>query len=469
MAEFSIPRVNHAYRTAGDIFRSRNGPIDPSGRLYDLSDRPLFCSSSNMRNEVVIGGSDHALYAIDVTDPRKRPVTMYTKTHGHTDWVTTVAHLPSGQVLSGAMDGKICLWSAHSRSTCTDLSRESTHPVSKIVTDLRYDTAIACSYDGNIEIYSFPSNDGPSTSGTSTTVARRSLGGGSRLPTMRIAPCKVLQGHSQPVLEASYHQGTLVTGDKGGSLMVWDLQAGQPLHRFRAHPGAVTNIHCSDSGNIIISAAVDGYVKIWDPRSSGSGLVHKIPVHVQASNPQPVMTRPSRVAPGGRVSAGSAVYTGRGNATRPSASTSTSTATPSAGPTGAPVGVMAVTFARGSNADLNYIVTGGGSAADSRLCVLDARMLGESPEAPPILAQYEHHRNGVYSLCIVGDDVVFSGDGVGTLLCHHLIDGEVDDGRACLKYGLGASASGAVRGIHCVGNKIVTAGEDGKALVFDYE
>lgn len=469
MSDFSIPRVNHAYRTSGEIFRGRNGPVDPAGRVYDLSDRPLFCSSSNMRNEVVIGGSDHALYAIDVLDPRRRPITMYTKTHGHTDWVTSVAHLPSGQVLSGAMDGKLCLWSASSRSTCVDLSRESTHPVSKIVTDLRYETAIACSYDGNIEIYSFPSDEGMGSS-SSSAVARRSVGGGSRMPTMRMGPSKILRGHTQPVLEASYHQNTLVTGDKGGSIMVWDMHQGQALHRFRAHPGAVTNLFCSDSGNIIISAAVDGYVKIWDPRSSGSGLVHKIPVHVQASNPQPVMTRPSRVAPGGRVSAGSAAYSGRGNATRPAiaSSAASSSATPAA-TNGAPVAVMAVTYARGSNTDLNYIITGGGSASDSRLCVIDARMLGEDVNTPPLLAQYDHHRNGIYSLCVVGDDVVLSGDGVGTLLCHHLIEGDVDDGRACLKYGLGASATGAVRSIHCLGNKVVTAGEDGKAMVFDYE
>lgn len=464
---FSIPRVNHSYRTAGDIFRSSNGPIDPAGRVYDLSDRPLFCSSSNMRNEVVIGGSDHALYAIDVLDPRKRPVTMYTKTNGHTDWVTSVAHLPSGQVLSGAMDGKLCLWSAHSRTTCSDLTRDSTHPVSKILADLRYDTAIACSYDGNIEIYSFPENTIPSSS-TSNAVARRSLGGNSRSFMARIAPTRVLQGHSQPVLEASYHQGILATGDKAGSLMVWDIQQGQALHRFRAHPGAITNIYCSDSG-IIISAAVDGYVKIWDPRSSGSGLVHKIPVHVQASNPQPVMTRPSRVAPGGRVSASSAVHNGRGIARPSPAANSSLSSNSSTAPSGAPVSVMAVTFARGSNSDLNYIVTGGGSPSDSRLCVIDARMLNVSSDAPPVLAQYNHHRNGIYSLCIVGDDVVLSGDGMGTLLCHHLVEGDVDDSRACLKYGLGASAAGAVRAINCLSNKVVTAGEDGKVLVFDYE
>lgn len=32
-----------------------DSPSEPSGRLLDLSDRPIMCSSSNMRNEVVFG------------------------------------------------------------------------------------------------------------------------------------------------------------------------------------------------------------------------------------------------------------------------------------------------------------------------------------------------------------------------------------------------------------------------------
>ena len=73
------------------------------GRVIDISDRLLICSSSNMRNELVVGSADHALYSIDVfasEQPSKgaidssrrggrKPYTvMYSKTCGHTDWVT---------------------------------------------------------------------------------------------------------------------------------------------------------------------------------------------------------------------------------------------------------------------------------------------------------------------------------------------------------------------------------------------
>ena len=31
----------------------------------------------------------------------------YTKQYGHTEWVTTVAHLDDGKVISGGMDSKV--------------------------------------------------------------------------------------------------------------------------------------------------------------------------------------------------------------------------------------------------------------------------------------------------------------------------------------------------------------------------
>lgn len=89
-------RTNFAPMTQSDMFL--NPPLDPAGRRVDVSDRLLICSSSNMRNEVVVGGSDHALYSINVNDPASKPITMYNKSNGHTDWVTSVTHLADGQV-----------------------------------------------------------------------------------------------------------------------------------------------------------------------------------------------------------------------------------------------------------------------------------------------------------------------------------------------------------------------------------
>jgi hypothetical protein len=69
----------------------------------------------------------------------------------------------------------------------------------------------------------------------------------------------------------------------------------------------------------------------------------------------------------------------------------------------------------------------------------------------------------------VGEQCVLSGDGLGTLLSHHLLASSLDSPRACLKYGVGASQHSAVRAISCANGKVVTAGEDGKVLIFDYD
>eukprot|EP01036_Dinobryon_divergens_P039856 gene39856-52606_t len=100
------PRLGHCPLTAAHPFLKHPVHIPDNaiiGRVIDVSDRLLICSSSNMRNEVVVGSADHALYSIDVLasdQPAKgtldssrrggrKPYTvMYSKTCGHTDWVT---------------------------------------------------------------------------------------------------------------------------------------------------------------------------------------------------------------------------------------------------------------------------------------------------------------------------------------------------------------------------------------------
>lgn len=90
----------------------RSGPVDPSGVLLDVSDRPSMCSAANWgSSEVVIGSSDHALYVVDVRNGKLKR-TLYGKQSGHAEWVTCVAFCPDGKVLSG----KQCRTAAHSVS-----------------------------------------------------------------------------------------------------------------------------------------------------------------------------------------------------------------------------------------------------------------------------------------------------------------------------------------------------------------
>ena len=96
----------------------KSGPIDPQGKMVDVSDRPNTCISVR-GSEAVIGSTDHALYVIDIAKGIKSR-TLYTKACGHTEWVTCCTHLNDGRLVSGGMDGKLCLWGA-SGARCVDL------------------------------------------------------------------------------------------------------------------------------------------------------------------------------------------------------------------------------------------------------------------------------------------------------------------------------------------------------------
>ena len=59
----------------------------------------------------VVGSADHGLKEVEISSGKVLR-NLYTKTAGHSEWVTCVAYLPNGSIVSGGMDSKLCLWSA---------------------------------------------------------------------------------------------------------------------------------------------------------------------------------------------------------------------------------------------------------------------------------------------------------------------------------------------------------------------
>jgi len=96
------------------------------------------------------------------------------------------------------------------------------------------------------------------------------------------------------------------------------------------------------------------------------------------------------------------------------------------------------------------------AAADNTIKVLDSQTNFEV-----ITATLADHKDFVYTLEVI-DSIVVSGSGNGWILFHDLLS----PGRKCL-YGLGAHQH-AVRCIGCLPDKLVTAGDDGKAMIFSY-
>lgn len=49
---------------------------------------------------MVIGGSDHALYIMEASTGKLKR-TLFGKTAGHSEWVTSAIYTPEGHVISG--------------------------------------------------------------------------------------------------------------------------------------------------------------------------------------------------------------------------------------------------------------------------------------------------------------------------------------------------------------------------------
>jgi len=237
----------------------RTGPVDEAGTLEDLSDRPLLCGDADWANgHAVVGGSDHALYVLDAATGRRKR-TLHGRDRGHAEWVTSVACLPDGRILSGAMDAKLCLWSAGS-TACRDL-RDHSGPVSAVVRAGGAGWAASASYDKTVRLWDCAG-------------AGRGAGGCAQ----------ALSGHRAPVLclDASEDGGSLVSGDRGGSVLLWDAAGGASSARFaELHGGHATAARFvrGTGGTQALTGGQDGCVCLLDRRAPG-GPAARAAVHV---------------------------------------------------------------------------------------------------------------------------------------------------------------------------------------------
>jgi WD40 repeat protein len=229
-------------RSSSNVLDYSQPPIDPAGDLIDVSDRPISCSSYNGVNEIVFGGTDHALYAIDISNPRQSATKLYSKKWGHSDWVTSCTHLTNGRVLSVGMDNKLCLWSTDKRR-CQEFHHHN-RSITQVVAGQNC-MAYSASYDG--------------------CVASWSLDGGERA-TENAKPVQIWKGHKSPVLELAFRDNLVASGGKDGAMLCWDTTSGECVIRTRAHDASITSLLLPDQDQSVITGGADGCVKLWDIR-----------------------------------------------------------------------------------------------------------------------------------------------------------------------------------------------------------
>lgn len=80
---------------------------------------------------------------------------------------------------------------------------------------------------------------------------------------------KILEGHTAEVafIAMRNEDNLLATGDKKGTILIWDINKGEVLNELKAHQLEITHLEFSQNGNILASASYDGTIKIWDTKT----------------------------------------------------------------------------------------------------------------------------------------------------------------------------------------------------------
>ena len=253
------------------VFPGAAGPVDPAGRVATVSERNLFCLSVH-GDHAVVGGADHGLHEIELRGgaagaPLRRRRELYTRAHGHSEWVTDVAHLPDGRVVSAGMDSKLCVWNAAGAPRCAELLGH-TGSVS----------AVRVSADGASRSQRRTTN--PSAVAPRRRRRRRHAAAGAPRAG---APAR-LRGRRAGVGRPRRRRRRV--GPRRGA-------AATALGRHGGHATALA----TDGSDALLSGGQDGVVRLWDLRAAsqaaetavhGAGAVNEL-VHHRLPSGQPLV------------------------------------------------------------------------------------------------------------------------------------------------------------------------------------
>ena len=189
---------------------------------------------------VVTGSGDHGLRVYNLRSG-KQSRQLYSKRYGHSDWVTSVAILNDGRVLSGSMDKRLCLWEK-GVVKCQDLVGHN-GSISKVAVDDN-NVAISAAYDSSLLVW--------------------------RLDGLECVQ-GLFHGHKEAVMEFAWANSLCVSGDRSGGIAIWDINTGKALLSRQGHAGAVSKIHLHSDGsnsNLILSGGLrDGKLNVLDMRT----------------------------------------------------------------------------------------------------------------------------------------------------------------------------------------------------------
>lgn len=206
-----------------------------SGRVVDVSDRNILCMAIS-GEKAVLGSADHGVKELDIRSGRQCR-NLYSKRCGHSEWVSSVAYVPDGRIISGAQDSKLCVWNA-TGVNCVDLNGH-VGSISRVRVDGQGKLAISSSYDKSLCVWNLRSN-------------------------RSVACCT---GHNAPVMDFVWIENIVASGDRNGVVKLWDSDHAQCNGTLKGHSGHITAMLAIDEGApSIITGAQDGQVRVWDLR-----------------------------------------------------------------------------------------------------------------------------------------------------------------------------------------------------------
>jgi len=204
---------------------------------------------------VATGSGDHGIRVYNV-DSGVFSRELYSKKYGHHEWVTSLSYLNNGRLLSGGMDNLLCLWDA--KGVRCDFLKGHDGSISKVMTD-DYNVGVSSSYDTTMMIWD--------------------------LDTKKSAT-RLMGVHKEPVLDFDWHNSLLVSGDKNGYIVMWDVNEAKPIKVRKCHQGGVSQIILhSDSlkHHLIFTAGInDGTLCAHDMRTND--IVYSQQLHKGAIN-----------------------------------------------------------------------------------------------------------------------------------------------------------------------------------------
>jgi mitogen-activated protein kinase organizer 1 len=231
------------------------------------------CIASDNSKFASVGG-DRAGFFWDVSTGR-----IIRKLQGHTSRINTVAYNDDNTVLlTGSYDKTVCAW---------DLRSSGRVPIQTLETFSDSVSSIACtpsqiiagSVDGCLRVFDLragymhcdtlqDSITHVSLTADSRCVVSSCIGSVAQLSD--IFTGKVLQsykGHKSESYKVEIRpmsdDKSVVGGSEDGSLYRWDYVSGRSLGSFKAHSRCLTSIATHPSCSDVLTASVDGTVKLW--------------------------------------------------------------------------------------------------------------------------------------------------------------------------------------------------------------